>query len=134
MPERAAATRVLIADDHTLFVEALEAILATESRIEVVGRAQDGAQAVDLAASLAPDVVLMDISIPIIDGWEATQVLKHDPDTNGIPIIALTAHALPEDREKSASVGCDGYLAKPCEPSRVLAEVKRVLGISATAA
>ncbi|MFL5489482.1 MAG: response regulator, partial [Gemmatimonadaceae bacterium] len=71
---------------------------------------------------------LMDISIPIIDGWEATQVLKHDPSTKGIPIIALTAHALASDREKAMEVGCDGYLAKPCEPRAVVAEVQRFLG------
>ena len=61
----------------------------------------------------------MDISIPVIDGWEATQVLKHDPQTRQIPIIALTAHALASDREKAMEVGCDGYLAKPCEPRAV---------------
>jgi CheY-like chemotaxis protein len=70
----------------------------------------------------------MDISIPIIDGWEATQVLKHDPETSSIPIIALTAHALASDREKAMEVGCDGYLAKPCEPRAVVAEVERFLG------
>ena len=70
----------------------------------------------------------MDISIPIIDGWEATQVLKHDPDTRHIPIIALTAHALASDREKAMEVGCDSYLAKPCEPKAVVSEVQRFLG------
>lgn len=90
--------------------------------------AKDGAEGVRMTREQRPDIVLMDISIPIMDGWQATATLKEDPSTNGIPIIALTAHALPEDREKSASVGCDGYLAKPCEPSRVLAEVNRVLG------
>ena len=72
----------------------------------------------------------MDISIPVIDGWEATQVLKHDPQTRDIPIIALTAHALASDREKAMEVGCDGYLAKPCEPRAVVAEVQRFLGKS----
>ena len=62
------------------------------------------------------------------DRWEATQVLKHDPSTKGIPIIALTAHALASDREKAMEVGCDGYLAKPCEPRAVVAEVQRFLG------
>ena len=77
-----------------------------------------------------PDLILMDISIPVIDGWEATQVLKHDPKTREIPIIALTAHALASDREKAMEVGCDGYLAKPCEPRAVVAEVQRFLGKS----
>jgi CheY-like chemotaxis protein len=94
---------------------------------EVV-EALDGAQAVALARSVLPDLILMDISIPIIDGWEATQVLKHDPVTRDIPIIALTAHALASDREKAMEVGCDGYLAKPCEPRAVVAEVQRFLG------
>jgi CheY-like chemotaxis protein len=74
----------------------------------------------------------MDISIPIVDGWEATQVLKHDPTTSHIPIIALTAHALASDREKAMEVGCDGYLAKPCEPRAVVAEVQRFLGRGTT--
>jgi two-component system cell cycle response regulator DivK len=80
------------------------------------------------ARSGKPDLILMDISIPIIDGWEATQVLKHDPATKHIPIIALTAHALASDRDKAYEVGCDGYLAKPCEPRAVVAEVQRFLG------
>jgi CheY-like chemotaxis protein len=96
--------------------------------------ARDGEEGVRVARAEHPDLVLMDISIPVIDGWRATTILKGDPTTNRIPVIALTAHALPEDREKSRSVGCDSYLAKPCEPSRVLAEVRRVLGIHATAA
>jgi two-component system cell cycle response regulator DivK len=99
-----------------------------------VVEAMDGASGVRMAREMHPDVVLMDISIPVMDGWRATSLLKRDPDTTGIPVIALTAHALPEDRERSASVGCDGYLPKPCEPSRVVAEVKRVLGVQVTAA
>jgi CheY-like chemotaxis protein len=70
----------------------------------------------------------MDISIPIIDGWEATQVLKRDPATKDIPIIALTAHALASDRDKAMEVGCDSYLAKPCEPKQVVSEVSRFIG------
>ena len=90
--------------------------------------AEDGEKGLLLARSEMPDLILMDISIPIIDGWEATQVLKHDPETHHIPIIALTAHALASDREKAMEVGCDGYLAKPCEPRAVVAEVQRFLG------
>jgi CheY-like chemotaxis protein len=69
----------------------------------------------------------MDISIPLVDGWEATQILKADPDTREIPIIALTAHALASDRAKAKEVGCDAYLAKPVEPRRVVEEVKRMI-------
>jgi two-component system cell cycle response regulator DivK len=72
-----------------------------------------------------PDLVLMDISVPELDGWEATTILKADPSTKHIPIIAVTAHALPGDRERSIQVGCDGYLAKPIPPAALLAEVDR---------
>ena len=90
--------------------------------------ALNGEEGIAKARADQPDLILMDISIPIIDGWEATQVLKHDPATRNIPIIALTAHALASDREKAMEVGCDGYLAKPCEPRAVVAEVQRFLG------
>ena len=93
-----------------------------------VMEALNGEEGIATARSEKPDLILMDISIPIIDGWEATQVLKHDPETRQIPIIALTAHALASDRERAMQVGCDGYLAKPCEPRAVVAEVQRFLG------
>lgn len=75
-----------------------------------------------------PDLVLMDISVPELDGWEATTILKADPETKHIPIIAVTAHALPGDRERSFQAGCDGYLAKPIPPAALLAEVDRRFG------
>lgn len=90
--------------------------------------ATDGAEGVRLAREALPDLVLMDVSIPVMDGWEATRVLKSEPATAGIPIVALTAHALATDRERAAEAGCDGYLAKPVEPRRVLEEVRRFLG------
>jgi two-component system cell cycle response regulator DivK len=93
-----------------------------------VSEALNGEEGIAKARTQQPDIVLMDISIPVIDGWEATQVLKHDPATKHIPVIALTAHALASDREKAMEVGCDGYLAKPCEPRAVVAEVQRFLG------
>jgi len=93
-----------------------------------VMEALNGEEGIAKARAEMPDLILMDISIPIIDGWEATQVLKQDPATHLIPIIALTAHALASDREKAMEVGCDGYLAKPCEPRAVVAEVERFLG------
>src|SRR5580765_4282575 len=92
-----------------------------------VTEALNGEEGIAKARSEKPDLILMDISIPIIDGWEATQVLKHDPGTRDIPIIALTAHALASDREKAMEVGCDGYLAKPCEPRGVGASSGRIL-------
>lgn len=90
--------------------------------------ARDGEEGVSRARSLRPDIILMDISIPKMDGWEATERLKGDDQTSAIPIIALTAHALEEDRAKAMRAGCDGYLAKPVEPRRVVQEVEKFIG------
>jgi two-component system cell cycle response regulator DivK len=90
--------------------------------------ALDGLQAIALARSELPDLILMDISIPEVDGWEATRILRQDPATKDIPIIALTAHALADDRERAATVGFTAYLAKPVEPRAVVAEVRRWIG------
>jgi CheY-like chemotaxis protein len=90
--------------------------------------ARDGEEGVSRAKEHLPDLILMDISIPKMDGWEATQRLKADGTTKKIPIIALTAHALEEDRQKAMLAGCDGYLAKPVEPRRVVQEVERFVG------
>lgn len=92
--------------------------------------APDGEAGVSLARSEHPDLILMDVSIPLLDGWEATRILKADPETRGIPIVALTAHALEEDRAKAREVGCDGYIAKPAEPRVVLAQVEQFLARS----
>lgn len=93
--------------------------------------ANDGEAGVSLARSERPDLILMDVSIPLLDGWEATRILKADPATKHIPVVALTAHALEEDRAKAREVGCDGYIAKPAEPRVVLAEVQRYLAQAA---
>ncbi len=90
--------------------------------------ARDGQAAVKAAHEQHPGLILMDVSIPILDGWEATRRLKADPDTASIPIIALTAHALAADQQKAMEVGCDGYISKPAEPRVVLAAVQRYLG------
>lgn len=92
-----------------------------------VDEAENGAEGILKARTKLPDLILMDIAIPLVDGWEAVQRLKRDPATAGIPIVALTAHAMPADREKAIQVGCDGYLAKPCEPRAVVEEVRRIL-------
>ncbi|MEX2581882.1 MAG: response regulator [Gemmatimonadota bacterium] len=91
--------------------------------------AEDGEVGIDLARSRMPDLILMDVAIPLIDGWEATRILKADAATSAIPIIALTAHALHTDRLRAEEVGCDGYIAKPALPRVVLEEVRRRLGV-----
>ena len=93
----------------------------------VVLEAADGEEGIRRARADGPDLILMDVSIPKIDGWEATRQLKADPTTASIPIIALTAHALATDRAKAQEAGCDGYLAKPVEPRRVVEEVQKHL-------
>ena len=87
-----------------------------------------GTEGVFQARTNLPDMVLMDISVPELDGWEATAILKADPSTKHIPIIAVTAHALPGDEIRSREAGCDGYLAKPIAPGALLAEVDRRFG------
>jgi two-component system, cell cycle response regulator DivK len=92
--------------------------------LEVV-EARDGESGIAMAIAHRPAVILMDVSIPLIDGLEATRRLKANPETAHIPIIALTAHALATDREKAIEAGCDGYIPKPAEPRLVLAAVQR---------
>ena len=102
--------RVLIADDHRLFAEALEAVLSTEERIVVVGRASDGGEAVALARELAPDVVALDISMPVLDGFEAAAELEllDDPPA----VLILTGSNAPEDVDRARRAGVKGYITK----------------------
>lgn len=89
--------------------------------------AADGAEGVRLAMEHLPGVVLMDVGMPVLDGLEATRRLKADPATARIPVLALTAHAMESDRRAAADAGCDAFLAKPAEPSRVLEMVRTLL-------
>jgi len=108
---------VLIADDHSLFAEALEAILGTDRRFKVVGLARDGKEAVQLASSLGPDVVLMDISMPVMDGFEATRRLReHDPEAC---VLMLTGSNARVDVDKARQSGASGYVTK----DRIAAEL-----------
>lgn len=120
------AKTILIVEDNE------DNLVVYRTILEHVGyrviEARDGEEGVDFAARDHPDLILMDISIPKIDGWEATRRIKAEDETRDIPIIALTAHALEEDREKARRAGCDGYLAKPVEPRRVVEEVERFVG------
>lgn len=89
--------------------------------------AWNGQAGIELARKEMPDVILMDVSLPVLNGLEATRVLKADPRTRDIPIIALTAHAMLPDRTRAADAGCNGYVSKPAEPQTVLNEVLRHL-------
>jgi CheY-like chemotaxis protein len=86
--------------------------------------ANDGAQGVAMAMSERPDLILMDLGLPVLDGWEATRQIKAAPETKHIPVIALTAHAMSGDREKAMSAGCDDFDTKPIELPRLLGKIK----------
>jgi len=118
-------TKILLVEDNEMNRDMLSRRL--ERRGYEVVIAVDGQQGVDLALSNRPDLILMDMSLPVIDGWEATRRLKADPSTKVIPVIALTAHALTEDREKALAAGCDDYDTKPIELARLLEKITRLL-------
>lgn len=118
--------RILLVDDDRDSREVYRIILE-HGGYEVL-EACDGAEAIRLARDHDPDLILMDISIPGVDGWEATRILKADSSTDRILVIALTAHALAQDRTHAEEIGFDAYLSKPVEPRRVLQEVNRLLG------
>jgi two-component system, cell cycle response regulator DivK len=92
-----------------------------------VAEAKNGAEALEKAFALSPDVILMDLSLPVMDGWEATRRLKADPRTSSIPVIALTAHAMSGDREKAVAAGCDDFDTKPVEFDRLLEKMRGLL-------
>lgn len=110
------------ADNRTIYGTILRHVGYT------VAEAASGEEGLRLARDLVPALVLMDVAMPGIDGWEATRILKGDPFTAAIPVVALTAHAMTEDRRRAEEVGCDGYLSKPIEPRRVVDEVRRLVG------
>jgi CheY-like chemotaxis protein len=93
-----------------------------------VSIAVDGAEGLEKARAEAPELILMDMSLPVIDGWEATRQLKADEATRGIPVVALTAHAMSTDRDKALEAGCDAYETKPVELPRLLETMEKLLG------
>ena len=118
--------KILLVEDNELNRDMLSRRL--ERRGFQVLIAVDGAQGIAMAQSEAPDLVLMDMSLPVVDGWEATRRLKAAPETRSVPIIALTSHAMVGDRDKAIDAGCDDYDTKPIELPRLLEKIDRLIG------
>ncbi|MGH6945770.1 MAG: response regulator [Kiloniellales bacterium] len=118
-------TKILYVEDNEDNVYMLTRRLARHGYDVIV--AADGEQGIDMAKSELPALILMDLSLPVLDGWEATQRLKASPATARIPIIALSAHAMPADREKALAAGCDDYDTKPIELTRLLEKIQAQL-------
>jgi CheY-like chemotaxis protein len=118
-------TKILLVEDNEMNRDMLSRRLIRKG-YEVV-MALDGRQAVEMAAGENPDLIIMDMSLPVIDGWEATRQVKAAPETRAIPVIALTAHAMAGDREKAIEAGCDDYDTKPIELPRLLEKITSLL-------
>jgi len=117
--------KILLVEDNEMNRDMLSRRLARRGYEVVI--ALDGESGIASAASEAPDLILMDMSLPILDGWEATRRLKTDSTTSHIPVIALTAHAMSSDRDKALEAGCDDYDTKPVELPRLLGKIEALL-------
>ena len=122
-------TKILLVEDNEMNRDMLSRRLERKGYQVVL--AVDGQAGVEMAVSEAPDLVLMDMSLPVLDGWEATRRLKADPATAHIPVIALTAHAMSSDRDKALEAGCDDYDTKPVELPRLLGKIEALLSRAA---
>ena len=118
--------KVLLVEDNEMNRDMLSRRLQRKGFEVVI--AVDGGQGVEMAKTQSPDLILMDMSLPVLDGWEATRRLKADERTKYIPIIALTAHAMQGDEQKAKDAGCDDYDVKPVELPRLLEKMERLLG------
>jgi two-component system cell cycle response regulator DivK len=118
-------SKILLVEDNEMNRDMLTRRL--ERKGFEVAIAVDGQAGVDMASSASPDIILMDLSLPVIDGWEATRQIKADPATQSIPVIALTAHAMAGDEQKAREAGCDDYDTKPVDLKRLLGKIENLL-------
>jgi CheY-like chemotaxis protein len=123
--EERSGALVMLVDDYADNREAYALYLRYKGY--EVEEAEDGHQALDRAFKRRPDLIVMDLSLPGLDGWEATRRLKQDPRTRGIPVIVLTGHALEGQSESARAAGCDAFITKPCEPSILEAAIRKTL-------
>lgn len=122
--------KILLVEDNEMNRDMLSRRL--ERKGYQITMAVDGEQGVEMARTALPDLILMDMSLPVLDGWEATRRIKNDPVLRSIPIIALTAHAMSGDREKALEAGCDDYDTKPIELPRLLEKIQALLAGNAS--
>ncbi|MCJ8143597.1 response regulator [Ancylobacter sp. A5.8] len=120
-------SRILLVEDNELNRDMLSRRLSRNGFEVAV--AVNGQEGVDLALAGKPDLILMDMSLPVLDGWEATRRLKANPETTAIPVIALTAHAMAQDREDALAAGCDDFDTKPVDLPRLLGKIRAQLGL-----
>lgn len=121
--------RILLVEDNELNRDMLSRRLVRRGAEVLV--ATDGAAAVEIALRERPEVILMDLSLPVMDGWEATRRLRAHPEMRAVPIIALTAHAMSGDRERALAAGCDEYATKPVDLEHLLALIRRLVPVEA---
>jgi CheY-like chemotaxis protein len=120
-------TRILLVEDNEMNRDMLLRRLSRRGFDVLI--AENGKAGVELAASEMPDLILMDMSLPVMDGWEATRRIKADPATSKIPVIALTAHAMASDRDMALEAGCDDYDSKPVDLSQLVRKIEQLLTI-----
>lgn len=120
--------RILLVEDNEMNRDMLSRRLSRRGFDVLL--AENGEAGVELTSSQRPDLILMDMSLPVVDGWEATRRIKADPSTSGIPVIALTAHAMASDRELALQAGCDDYDSKPVDLARLIRKIEQLLGTS----
>lgn len=117
--------RVLVVEDVQLNRDLLVQLLEEEYEVST---AADGAAGIEAARRVRPDLILMDLQLPLVDGWEATRRIKADPELRSIPVIAVSSHAMPGDEQRALDSGCDGYLSKPLDETRLFEMLETLLG------
>lgn len=120
-----ARKKLLVVEDVDLNRDLMVQLLEDDYEVVI---ASDGAAGVELASRERPDLILMDLSLPVLDGWEATRRIKSLPGMEDVPVIALTAHAMPGDEEKALAAGCDDYLTKPIDEELLFTKLEEFLG------
>lgn len=118
-------SKILLVEDNEMNRDMLTRRLERKGFEVVI--AIDGKAGIDMASSASPDIILMDLSLPVIDGWEATRQIKGDPATQSIPVIALTAHAMAGDEQRALEAGCDDYDTKPVDFKRLLGKIENYI-------